>query len=58
MARLVHLQIQILPTGVTVVNLDEHSLKRFLAHHGNFFQVRFLAFFFKLQPPIDGSRKI
>lgn len=38
MARLVHLQIQILPTGVTVVNLDEHSLKRFLANHGNFFQ--------------------
>jgi len=38
MARLVHLQIQVLSSGVTVVNLDEHSLKKFLANHSQFFQ--------------------
>ncbi|XP_015777511.1 PREDICTED: spatacsin-like [Acropora digitifera] len=37
-ARLVRLQIQIFSSGVTVVNLDDYSLRRFLAHHAQFFQ--------------------
>ncbi|PFX34693.1 Spatacsin [Stylophora pistillata] len=37
-ARLVHLQIQFLSSGVTVVNLSDVALKKFLAHHTHFFQ--------------------
>lgn len=37
-ARLVHLQIQFLSSGVTVVNLNDVALKKFLAHHTHFFQ--------------------
>ena len=38
-ARLVRLQIQIFSSGVTVVNLDDFSLRKFLANHAQFFQV-------------------
>ncbi|XP_068741533.1 spatacsin-like isoform X2 [Montipora capricornis] len=37
-ARLVRLQIQIFSSGVTVVNLDDFSMRKFLANHAQFFQ--------------------
>jgi len=39
-ARLVQLQIHLLPLGICIINLDERGLKKFLSKHSHFFEVR------------------